>query len=81
MFFSELTRTKRCDVYVAAVAQVDLAARLSVIGELWRAGIRADLQYDDERSLEEILIECLEQSTLYICLCNLVLQLISLDSW
>ena len=55
---------QRCDVYVAAVAQVDLAARLSVIGELWRAGIRSDLQYDDDRALEEVLLECLEQSTL-----------------
>ncbi len=51
-------------MYVAAVAQVDLAARLSVVGELWRAGIRADLQYDDDRALEEVLVECLEQSTL-----------------
>ncbi len=53
-------------MYVAAVAQVDLSARLSVIGELWRAGIRADLQYDDERSLDEVLLECLEQSTLWV---------------
>jgi translation initiation factor 2-alpha kinase 4 len=35
---------KRCDVYVAAGAQVDLTTRLSIVGELWRAGIRADLQ-------------------------------------
>jgi translation initiation factor 2-alpha kinase 4 len=51
-------------VYVASVSQVDLASRLSVIGELWRAGIRADLQYDDERTLEEVAAECLEQNTL-----------------
>ncbi|WVQ86282.1 hypothetical protein IAT38_008450 [Cryptococcus sp. DSM 104549] len=56
----------RCDVYVAAVAQVDLSTRLSVIGELWRAGIRADLQYDDERSLDEVTQECQDQNILFL---------------
>ncbi|ORX40873.1 kinase-like domain-containing protein [Kockovaella imperatae] len=56
----------RCDVYLAAVTQVDLATRLSIIGELWRAGVRADLQYDDDRSLDEVATECYEQSTLYL---------------
>ncbi|RXK39365.1 PEK/GCN2 protein kinase [Tremella mesenterica] len=58
----------RCDVYVAATAQVDLTQRLSVVGELWRAGIRADLQYDDERSVEEVLTECVDQNTLFLVL-------------
>ncbi|KAK4689653.1 eukaryotic translation initiation factor 2-alpha kinase 4, partial [Tremellales sp. Uapishka_1] len=56
----------RCDVYVASVAQVDLSTRLSVVGELWRAGIRADLQYDDERNVDDVLLECLEQNTLFL---------------
>ncbi|WWC65005.1 uncharacterized protein I303_107619 [Kwoniella dejecticola CBS 10117] len=56
----------RCDVYVAAFPHVDLSVRLSVIGELWRAGIRADLQYDDERSVEDVALECQEQNILYL---------------
>jgi translation initiation factor 2-alpha kinase 4 len=57
-------RTQRCDVYVVGVPGVDLAARLAVTGELWRAGIRADLQYDDERTMNEVERECLDQNTL-----------------
>ncbi|WVQ95416.1 hypothetical protein IAU59_002513 [Kwoniella sp. CBS 9459] len=56
----------RCDVYVAAFPQVDLSVRLSVIGELWRAGIKADLQYDDDRSLDEVAQECQDQNILYL---------------
>ncbi|OXG72558.1 eukaryotic translation initiation factor 2-alpha kinase [Cryptococcus neoformans Gb118] len=56
----------RCDVYVASFPQVDLAHRLQIIGELWRAGIRADFQYDDGRSLEEVAQECQDQNILYL---------------
>jgi translation initiation factor 2-alpha kinase 4 len=49
---------------VASGHQVDLAARLAIVGELWRNGIRADLQYDDERTLEEVTLECWEQNVL-----------------
>ncbi|WRT70924.1 uncharacterized protein IL334_007923 [Kwoniella shivajii] len=56
----------RCDVYVAAFPHVDLSVRLNVIGELWRAGIRADLQYDDDRSVEDVALECQEQNILYL---------------
>ncbi|WVF67821.1 hypothetical protein IAT40_002582 [Kwoniella sp. CBS 6097] len=56
----------RCDVYVAAFPQVDISVRLSVIGELWRAGIKADLQYDDERSIDEVAQECQDQNILYL---------------
>ena len=56
----------RCDVYVASVSQVDLATRLSITGQLWRAGLKADLQYDDDRPLEEVLTECHEQNILYL---------------
>ncbi|KAL0241915.1 hypothetical protein I308_106089 [Cryptococcus tetragattii IND107] len=56
----------RCDVYVASFPQVDLAHRLQIIGELWRAGIRADFQYDDGRSLEEVTQECQDQNILYL---------------
>jgi len=55
---------KRCDAYVANVSQVELKDRLSIVAELWRAGIKADLQYDDERTIETLETECLEQNTL-----------------
>ncbi|ORY27989.1 hypothetical protein BCR39DRAFT_588886 [Naematelia encephala] len=56
----------RCDVYVAAGVQVDLVARLGMTGEFWRAGIRADLQYDDERGQEEVAEECQDQNILFL---------------
>lgn len=43
---------------------MDLSTRLSIVGELWRAGIKADLQYDDERTIEMLELECIEQNTL-----------------
>ena len=55
--------TQRCDVYVAAGAQVDLSVRVRLIAELWRSGISADLQYDDNRTLDAVTAECEEQST------------------
>ena len=58
-----MTDGQRCDVYVAAGAQVDLSARMKLIAELWRSGISADLQYDDTRTLEEVTTVCEEQST------------------
>ncbi|ODN77808.1 hypothetical protein L202_04931 [Cryptococcus amylolentus CBS 6039] len=56
----------RCDVYVAAFPQVDITVRLQVTGELWRAGIRADFQYDDDRSLDEVTQECQDQNILFL---------------
>lgn len=53
----------RCDVYIVA-AGLDLAGRMGLTGELWRAGIGADMQYDDERSQIEVERECLDQNTL-----------------
>ncbi len=35
-------------------------------GQLWRAGIRADLQYDDGRTLQQVIEECNDQSILYV---------------
>jgi translation initiation factor 2-alpha kinase 4 len=58
-----MTDCQRCDVYVAAGAQVDLSVRMKLIAELWRSDISADLQYDDTRTLEEVTTECEEQST------------------
>lgn len=60
---SGVTDCQRCDVYVAAGAQVDLSVRMKLIAELWRSGISADLQYDDTRTLEEVTTECEDQST------------------
>lgn len=56
----------RCDVYIATTPHVDIDVRLKIAGELWRAGIRADLQYDDDRGLEEVLEDCKEQNILYL---------------
>jgi hypothetical protein len=50
------------------VHQVDLATRLAIVGELWRAGVRTDLQYDDERGFNDIVEECSEQNTLCVLL-------------
>lgn len=58
-----LDTAQRCDVYVAAGVQVDLSVRVKIIAELWRNGISADLQYDDDRTLEDLTEECEDQST------------------
>lgn len=36
---------------------------MKMVAELWRNGISADLQYDDDRTLEDLAAECEEQST------------------
>lgn len=51
-------------MYVATFPGVDIEARLALVGELWKAGIRADLQYDDGRSQDEVIEECKEQNIL-----------------
>ena len=56
----------RCDVYVVASGSVDLAGRLAITSELWRAGIRCDLQYDDARTLVDVEKECQDQNTLFV---------------
>lgn len=56
----------RCDVYVASFGADQLQLRLEVVGELWRAGIAADLQYDDNREIEEILADCHSQNILWV---------------
>lgn len=48
---------------MAAGSQVDLDLRIKLIAELWRNGISADLQYDDERTLDDVTAECEDQST------------------
>lgn len=61
---SDPSNSQRCDVYVATFPGVDIEARLALVGELWKAGIRADLQYDDGRSQDEVIEECKEQNIL-----------------
>lgn len=56
----------RCDVYVASFGPQQLKLRLDVCGELWRAGVSADLQYDDNRSLEEVVADCQSQNILSV---------------
>lgn len=42
--------------------------RVEIVGELWSAGLRADLMYDDAVSMgiEEVMAECLAQGILYV---------------
>ena len=54
----------RCDVYVASFGPRQLESRLDICGELWRAGISADLQYDDDRTLEDVVLDCQAQNIL-----------------
>lgn len=54
----------RCDVYVASFGPDQLSLRLEVIGDLWRAGVAADLQYDDDRTMDEIVADCISQNIL-----------------
>ncbi|BEI98202.1 hypothetical protein CcaverHIS631_0305010 [Cutaneotrichosporon cavernicola] len=56
----------RCDVYVSSTSAVTIGERLAMCGQLWRAGIRADLQYDDGRTLQQVIEECMDQSILYV---------------
>lgn len=56
----------RCDVYIGTFPHVDISYRLQLVGELWRAGIRADLQYDDGRTEAELLQECKDQNILFL---------------
>jgi translation initiation factor 2-alpha kinase 4 len=56
----------RCDVYVSSTSAVSIGDRLAMCGQLWRAGIRADLQYDDGRTLQQVIEECNDQSILYV---------------
>jgi translation initiation factor 2-alpha kinase 4 len=56
----------RCDVYVGTYPDVAISYRLQIVGELWRSGIRADLQYDDGRLEPELLNECKEQNILFL---------------
>lgn len=56
----------RCDVYIASYGPGQLDLRLELVGELWRAGLNADLQYDDDRVLDDVLRDCTDQNVLYV---------------
>lgn len=56
----------RCDVYIASFGPGQLDLRLELVGELWRAGLNADLQYDDDRVLDDVLRDCTDQNVLYV---------------
>ncbi len=55
----------RCDVYVASFGIDQMSMRLEVVGELWKAQISADLQYDD-LPMENIMADCLQQNILFV---------------
>lgn len=57
---------RRCDVYVGSFGDGLMEERVELVGELWSAGLRADLMYDDAVNigLEEAMAECLAQGIL-----------------
>ncbi|KAJ9104140.1 hypothetical protein QFC19_004124 [Naganishia cerealis] len=57
----------RCDIYIASFGSEQLDLRLELVGELWRAGLNADLQYDDGRELEDVVRDCSDQNVLDLC--------------
>lgn len=65
----------RCDIYVATfdrerrdrdLVRAQLNMRLELVGELWRAGLNADLQYDDDRGLDLVTKDCSDQNVLWV---------------
>lgn len=54
----------RCDVYIASFGPGQLDLRLELVGQLWRAGVNADLQYDDDRALDDVMKDCSDQNVL-----------------
>ena len=60
---------RRCDVYIGsfgAGSKGSMEDRVEIAGDLWGAGLRADLMYDDglDMALEEVTAECLAQGVL-----------------
>jgi histidyl-tRNA synthetase len=60
---------RRCDVYIGSFgtgSKGSMEDRVEIAGDLWGAGLRADLMYDDglDMALEEVTAECLAQGVL-----------------
>lgn len=53
----------RCDAYVTSFAPAEhFEQRVEIAGELWKAGISADLHYEDTRTTEEVTADCQDQN-------------------
>lgn len=53
----------RCDAYVTSFAPAEhFEQRVEIAGELWKAGISADLHYEDSRTTEEVTADCQDQN-------------------
>lgn len=57
----------RCDAYVASFSvEEQFIQRIEIAGELWKAGIAADLQYEDFRPIEQVTADCQDQNISYV---------------
>lgn len=59
---------KRCDVYVASIGKVLIQERLEIVKELWKHGIRAEFQYNDDDYItpEDLMSLCKKASINWI---------------
>ncbi|KAK4057521.1 eukaryotic translation initiation factor 2-alpha kinase [Microbotryomycetes sp. JL221] len=60
---------RRCDVYVVSFVSTLIELRLEIVKDLWRAGIKADLMYDDDfltLSPEQLVSACRREGIMWI---------------
>ncbi|KAK4700699.1 eukaryotic translation initiation factor 2-alpha kinase 4, partial [Phenoliferia sp. Uapishka_3] len=60
---------RRCDVYVVSFAPNLIERRLDVVKDLWKAGIKADLMYDDDLitlTPEQLVNACRREGILWL---------------
>ncbi|KAK4052686.1 eukaryotic translation initiation factor 2-alpha kinase [Microbotryomycetes sp. JL201] len=60
---------RRCDVYVVSFVHNLIDLRLDIVKDLWKAGIKADLMYDDDflsLSPEQLVSACRREGIMWI---------------
>ncbi|KAM0786774.1 hypothetical protein ACM66B_002209 [Microbotryomycetes sp. NB124-2] len=60
---------RRCDVYVVSFVSTLIDLRLEIVKDLWKAGIKADLMYDDDflsLSPEQLVSACRREGIMWI---------------
>ncbi|KAM0750676.1 Serine/threonine-protein kinase [Meredithblackwellia eburnea MCA 4105] len=60
---------RRCDVYVVSFAPKLIERRLDIVKDLWKAGIKADLMYDDDflsLTPEQLVSACRREGILWL---------------
>ncbi|ORY86753.1 kinase-like domain-containing protein [Leucosporidium creatinivorum] len=60
---------RRCDVYVVSFAATLIELRLDIVKDLWKAGIRADIMYDDDfltLTPEQLVSACRREGIMWI---------------